>query len=335
MRRVAAAFVAVVLARRLLLAGSGSAFEVPPDNYTMLYNGQNGDGIVKIGRATSTDAGLTWTRYGSNPIISPGAGGTWNDEQVHGPAYVWDGSQHVLYLGGYDGTNYRIGRWTSADLITWAAYGSNPVLGTGSGFDANGVVGPVVRYDPLLSPPWQMWYTGFDSGGVITGGYADSTDGLSWTRRGQVIALGSAGQFDDEGASPGGVYKLGSTYYLWEHGTAAANETRSGYITFTDPLGTYTKHGTIAQFAGQITSLDDGLTYRSNGFRHVILRGSTYVGYGTAFQPVTPTTQHEVSFRSTSTDLITWTTPTGVLLPLSVGAWDEISAENPQVVVTP
>lgn len=318
-----------------MAARGGASFTPPPTAYSMLYNGQTGDTIVHVGLATSSDAGQTWTRYASNPVMSPGASGQWDDEQVHGVSLVWDGSQWVVFYGGYDGTNYRIGRATSADLITWTKYASNPILtlGAGGAFDDAGLIGPAVLYEPAESPAWKMWYTGIKAG-VSRMGYADSTDGIAFTKRGQVLGLGSAGQFDDEGVGTGPVVKLGSTYYVFEHGTAGTNDTHTGYATCTDPAdsGTYTKQGVLAQFSGNITSLADGLDYRSNGLRSVILRNGVYIGYGTAFQPVDPPTLHEVSFRTTSTDLVSWTTPTGELLPLDEGTFDTVSAENPGVV---
>lgn len=329
-----------MLARRLLIARGGGGVVLPPSNYSLLYNGQNGSGIVKVGLATSVNAGATWTRYAGNPVMTVGAGGQWDDEQVHAPTVFWDGSQWVMFFDGYSGSEYAIGRATSPDLITWTKYGSNPILskGTAGAFDDQNVNFPFVRYDNSLSPAWQMWYAGWKSGGKITLGYADSTDGLAWTKRGQVLAEGTAGAFDDEGMATGPVVKVGATYYVFYAGQAdtggSTSDYRTGYATCTNPAssGTYTKQGVLSQFSTTLTSLDDGLTYTSNGLVSIVLRGSTYIGYGTAFQPVSPATQHEVSFRSTSTDLITWTTPTGVLLPLSGGTYDTISAENPSVV---
>lgn len=332
--------------RRLLMAGGGASFSPPPaapppalpTAYTMLYNGQTGDGLVRVGRATSTDAGLTWTRYPSNPVIGLGSAGTWNDAQVHAPCVLWDGSQWVLYASGYDGTNYRIGRWTSADRIAWTQYGSNPLLGLGSAgsFDDAGVIAPQVTYNAVLSPAWKMWYVGSKSGGKTTIGFADSTDGLNWTKRGKVIDVGAAGDFDDEGVGLGCAVLVGATWYVFVAGQSTPTGSyRAGYVTCTDPAtaGTYTKHGVLAQFAGTMT-LDDGYTYISNTLTSVFLRGSTYVGYGTTFDPDSTTDQREVAFRSTSADLVTWTTPTGVLLPLASGTFDTISAENPSVVET-
>lgn len=303
-----------------------------PAAYGMLYNGQTGDGVVKIGKATSADAGVTWTRYASNPVMIPGAG--WYSGQVHAPSVVWDGSQWCMYYGGYDGTKYQLGRATSTDLVSWSQ-AANPLVTPGSAgqFDDAGMNFPTIRYDVGATPRWQLWYTGWKSGGNTTIGYADSTDGLSWTKRGQVLAEGTAGAFDDTGLATGPAYLLAGTYYVFYAGFRSARY-HTGYATCTSPTGTYTKQGVISQFSGNVTSLDDALTYQSNQLRSIVLRGSGFVGYGTAFHPVSPPTQHEVSFRTTSTNLVTWTTPTGVLLPLSGGTFDTISAENPSVIAT-
>lgn len=328
-----------MLARRLLIAGGGGSFVIPlPTAYTMLFNGSAGSGIYQIGRATTTDAGVTWTPYGSNPVITNGAGGTWNSQQSHAPCVVWDGSQWVLFADGYDGTHYRIGRWTSADLITWTPYGSNPImtLGAGGSFDETGLVAPQVTYNTLLSPAWKMWYVGFDAGGVTTVGYADSADGITWTKQGKVIGLGTAGAFNDQGVGLGCAILLGSTWTVFVAGqadTGAHANYRAGSCTVTvgseATSASYSTPAVLSAFSGMITLAGDGLTYHSNTLTSVYARGSSYVGYGTAFDPTTGPAR-EVTITSTSADLATWTTPTGPVLPLS--GWDAVSAENPSVV---
>lgn len=328
------------LPRLLSIARGGAGFSPPPLAYTMLYNGQVGDGLVKIGRATSVNSGVTWTRDAANPVIGLGAGGTWNDEQVHGPSVGWDGSQWVMYASGYDGTNYRIGRWTSPTGATWTAYGSNPVIGLGAAaaFDEAGVIGPSFLYVSGEARPFKVWYTGKSSGAVFTLGFADSADGLSFTKRGQMLGLGTAGAFDDVSVGGGAVLKEGSTYrvfYAGSRDTGGYPNTRPGYATCTDPAtaGTYTKQGQLIGLDGNITSLDDGLVYTANTLTSIVARGSGYYfGFGTALQPTPDIGQHEVAFRTTSTDLVNWTTPTGVLLPLSSGTFDTVSAENPSVI---
>lgn len=324
--------------------GDPSAASFPADNYGMLYNGQTGTGTVKIGLAQSFDGGVTWSRYASNPVLTVGAGGTWDDVQVHAPSVVWDGTQWVMYAGGYDGANYRIGRWTSADLITWTPYGSNPVLDLGAGgdFDDAGLLAPKVYFDSTATPKWKMWYVAVKSGGKVTTGYAYSSNGTSWTKAGKVVDVGGSGTFYDEASAFNAPFVSGSTVYLFGAGQAnpsAPFNNRAGYVTVA--LGSetssaaYSTPTALATFSGNITGLDDGLTYTSNGITAVILRGTTYIAYGTAFGPVTPATQHEVAWRSTSIDLLDWTNPTGVLLPLSEGTFDTISAENPSVVAIP
>jgi len=304
----------------------------------MLFNGSAGSGIYQIGQATSTDAGVTWTVYGGNPVITNGAGGSWNSSQSHAPCVVWDGSQWVLFADGYDGTHYRIGRWTSADLITWTPYGSNPILGLGAAgaFDETGLVAPQVTHNALLSPAWKMWYVGFDAAGVTTVGYADSSDGISWTKHGKVIGLGTAGAFNDQGVGLGCAILTGSTWTVFVAGqadTGAHANYRAGSCTVSvgseATSASYSTPAVLSAFSGMLT-MGDGLTYHSNTLTSVLARGVSYVGYGTTFDPTTGPGR-EVALRSTSNDLVTWTTPTGPLLALGSG-WDAVSAENPSVV---
>jgi hypothetical protein len=318
-----------LLGRRFLISG-GPYY---PTRLTALFNGQNGDGKVRIGKATSTDGGLTWTPNAGNPVIGLGAGGTWDDEQVHAPHLAWDGSQWVMFADGYDGTNYRGGRWTSTDLITFTPYASNPILTLGSGgtFDAAGVISPFGYYVPSLSPAWKLWYAGVDGAGLVTTGFADSTDGITWTKRGQVVNVGGVGSFDHANAAYGTAILVGSTWYVYGAGcTTAGNPVKVGYVTVPagseDTAGAYTKHGAISAFSGNIT-LSDSIVYTANVLTTVVPAPGGYVAYGTAFTPTPFTGQREASMRSTSTDLVNWTTPTGPLIALGSG-WDSISAEN-------
>ncbi|TAL46202.1 MAG: hypothetical protein EPN91_00760 [Salinibacterium sp.] len=330
-----------MLAPHLFAAGS-SGIEAPlPLNYSIFYNGQSGGGNpVQIGLASTTDGGINWRRSGSNPIIPAGIAGTWNSTQTHAPCVLWDGTQWVLYADGYDGSNYRIGRWTSPDLVTWTPNAGNPIVGLGAGgaFDDVNAQSPQVTYDATLSPPWKMWYVGND-GAVITVGFADSADGITWTKRGKVIGVGTAGQFHDEGVGLGCAIRVGSTWYVFIAGQAdSVNPVnyRSGYTTVAvGSEGTAAAYATpvvISALSGTLTLDDYPFAYRHNALIAVVRRGTSYVGYGTAFNP-TNGVFREVTFRATSPDLITWTVSPHPVLPLSNGgAWETISAENPSVV---
>jgi predicted GH43/DUF377 family glycosyl hydrolase len=114
--------------RRLLLAAGGGSFVLAdPDDtgpWQALYNGTDTTGNYQIGAMSSSD-GSTWTKYASNPILSPTSG--WESSSVKDPWMLWDGSQYVMYYSGYNGTTFKIGRATApAYTGPWTRYGSNP-----------------------------------------------------------------------------------------------------------------------------------------------------------------------------------------------------------------
>lgn len=228
-----------MIARRLLLAASGGGSFVVPvvTAREALYNGTDADGPYAIGAATYD--GSAWAVYGSNPVISAGSG--WEDDHVKDPCLLWDGSQYIAYYSGHDGTKYQVGRATAPALTgSWTKAGGNPLVAVGAGgaFDDAGVLFPTVLRDDT---DWKMWYAGFD-GSTHRIGYAYSSDGLTWTKHGQVIGLGSAGTWNDEGIVPAAIYKDGSTYYLFVGGRQGTTNPRwqGGLYAFTDPEGTYT-----------------------------------------------------------------------------------------------
>lgn len=323
----------MAIATRLLMGGGGSFTPPPVQDYVGLYSGRAGS-VYEIGRIVSTDGTTSWTADPS-PVLTRGAGGTWDDAWINQMSFLHDGSQYVVYYTGFDGANWRIGRATSADSITWTKYASNPVMtyGTPGDFDDVGTSLPIVWYDPTDSPVWRMWYTAFESTVTTTIGYATSSDGITWTKVGQVLGLGSAGQFDDEGLVMGAVYRSGSEWWVYYAGLANSGQYRTGLAIATDPAddATYTKQGSLSGFSSAITL--DSVSYNSNHLRTILSAGAGYIGFGSAFHPG-GVAGDEVSFKSTSTDGVTWTTPTGPLVALGSG-WDTSSAENPSIIVTP
>ncbi len=410
-----------MLARRLLMAG-GASFILPSAHLAMLFNGSANGTLYAIGAATSTDAGTTWTVDGGNPVIQVGSGGSWEDATVKDPCLLLDGSTYVVYYAGYDGTNYSIGRATASAVGgAWTKYGSNPVLtkGTGGAFDDAGVRFPTVLHEPAdTGKEWKLWYGADSAGHVGDGfggvGYAYSTDGLSWTKVGQVLTKTSG--WESDGVYPFAITKSGATYYLYYGGYPGGGYGwQGGVVTFTDPEGTYTRDGanptqtyrkavadtsiypvTISSGsavatltptsafnvheavllangsdeseAHYIVSIDsfsqvtldspavatfnagNGGTFRSYAYNSVVprsvLTGGGYSMYGTAFQTqedLSPggTKLREGSLRWTSASLAgAWAydyTPAGLLIPQypAVSNWQAYSSENPSVIVTP
>ena len=159
----------------------------------------------KIGVATSTD-GITWTKSPSNPVLSPGAAGSWDALEVRYPVVHFDGTTYRMWYWGKNNTDSTssqaaamIGLATSPDGVTWTKR-TSPVLGTaygGSGY----IPGTVVQN----AGQFLMWYE--SPFGAI--GRATSTDGINWTDSGNVRSTPSF-----NGKRPS-VLLDGTTYRMW------------------------------------------------------------------------------------------------------------------------
>ena len=148
--------------------------------YQMWYTGDDDSSTRhKIGYATSAD-GIVWVKYPENPVLDPGASGTWDDYAVSDPTILFDGTSYQMWYNGYDGSNFRIGYATSSDGILWNKHLDNPVLDVGANgtWDDYYVHGPTVLFDGTV---YQMWYAGYD-GSNYRIGYATSSDGILWNK---------------------------------------------------------------------------------------------------------------------------------------------------------
>ena len=314
----------------LLAAYNGATTLGPPSNY-------------EIGLAAAGDH-ANWTTMGLAKIF---AGSGWESQWVAQPSLVWDGSQYVIYYTGYNGTNPQIGRAT-ASLFNgdWTKYASNPVIAHGAAGapDEVGAGFPNVHYDPLDSPAWRMWYHAFPAGASITNPagltvcYADSSDGITWTKHGTVVGVGSAGAFNDIGTDNGAVFKSGSTWYIYTagyHNPGSGIVAKGAYCTTTNPAsaGSYSAQTQLTNYTGNITV--GGKTWQSNQPRGIIPNpdGSGYLCWLTLWNPTVGTGILEACVQVTSTDLTSWATPSALMLPFD--SWSAVSSENPSILVAP
>lgn len=146
----------------------------------VMYYAAIGEEITTIGRATSDDAGLTWTAD-TAPVLTGAA--DWESVAVEpGSVQVLDDGTIRLWYTAFDGTNYRIGLAESSDgaaftrvpgpLADWAFGAGAP----GDWYD-NGVRDPYVVRDGDID---RMWFTG-DSGTATQIGYAErASDDDEW-----------------------------------------------------------------------------------------------------------------------------------------------------------
>lgn len=144
--------------------------------YWMFYEALHGDwNLAQIGVATSTD-GIAWTRVQTDPVLSPGAPGAWDERWVLDPMVLYEGGAFRMWYAGIDADwTRRVGYAASPDGINWTKDDAhNPVFtGDPGQWDDGSVIAPFILHDG----GYQMWY---HANGAI--GYVTSTEGLTWTR---------------------------------------------------------------------------------------------------------------------------------------------------------
>src|SRR5207237_2890388 len=136
-----------------------------------------------IGLATAAAVTGPYVRYVGNPILSPGAGGAWDNGMVRGAHVVSAGAGGWImgYSGaqtGAIGTTEKVGYATAPALVgPWTKSGSNPILTHGSlgAWDDVIVAHPHVWFEPPselggVSGKWAMLYTGAAGAGGASPG---------------------------------------------------------------------------------------------------------------------------------------------------------------------
>jgi parallel beta-helix repeat protein len=100
--------------------------------YHMWYAGNDGDSW-RIGYASSSD-GVNWNKSASNPLLSLGTPGEWDESSVSEPNVLFDGALYRMWFSGWrhDGWVPQRGYATSPNNITWTKYANNPVLSPGT-----------------------------------------------------------------------------------------------------------------------------------------------------------------------------------------------------------
>ena len=180
------------------------------------------------------------TSWSARSQLLEGDGSGFDSSDVAHPSVIKDGATWVMYYAGLDGSgNWKIGRATAASANGAFARGATPVLdvGVAGGFDASGVKDPVVV--KAGAGDYRMLYTGvetLDGETIERVGYATSSDGVSWTKRGVVLGPSlTAYSFDEVGVESAGMLVDGATLHVWTSGVDRTGRTRGGHATTAYP----------------------------------------------------------------------------------------------------
>jgi len=190
-----------------------------------------------------------------------------------------------------------------------------PVLLPGPGWDTD-VVGPwSVIHEGAI---YKMWHNGC-TGSFCQGGYATSTDGVSWTKFGVVLppTLPQEGGY----ISYGDVIKVGAQYWMFY--TGSDGTFRLFAANSTDGI-TWTKHGVVLS-PGPPGSPDDYIVWRPSV---VYSSGTFYMWYGGSSNS---RPSYHFVFLAVSTDGLSWTKQGVVLSPGPPGSLDDESVPMPSV----
>lgn len=145
------------------------------NTYKMWYQADI-NGFWSIGYATSEN-GITWNRYPS-PIISPEYNLFFNEQDVAEPSVVVKDKYYLFYDSRDNNYMQRIRLATSEDGINWTKH-SGYVLKGIENWEKDGVTDPSVIYH---DGKFRMFYGAWGNPHVWQIGYAESEDGINWTR---------------------------------------------------------------------------------------------------------------------------------------------------------
>lgn len=112
--------------------------------YVCYYTGYDSGSVARIGRATSPD-GSTWTKYAANPVLAPGASGSFDDQGCSFPVVVYDTTApeyrrwRMWYGAKHSGATSVAHAW-STDGLAWTKYGVVVSPGAGGSWEATNVL---------------------------------------------------------------------------------------------------------------------------------------------------------------------------------------------------
>jgi hypothetical protein len=280
--------------------------------------------LVLCAWAPMANAQVDWVRDPANPVLAPGAPGSWDESFAIATTVMFHQGIYKMWYEGDGGFGYA----TSADGLAWSKHGSNPVLvpGSAGSWDEVEIGHASVVYEDAM---YRMWYGGEDTDGAHAFGYATSPDGVVWTKYpgNPVLDPAPAGSMDDvEMLHPSVIFDTG-LYRMWYAGQHEVTQ-RILYASSPDGINwtRFTAHPMLEP--GPSGSWDGG----SLGSLCVVADGAFYHMWYTGWNEF----DDLAIGYAWSTDGLTWTKNTDynpVLTPGTAGSWDDLLIALPVVLL--
>lgn len=145
--------------------------------YKMWYLGLADGSASNVGYAISSD-GINWTKPFSDPVLSPGVSGSWDETSTIAGAVIKEESGYKMYYVGWSNPyeQWHIGLATSSDGITWQKH-PLPVLYGTTGWETRIVPSSILKISGIY---YLYYYGSMVNNNKI--GLATSTDGINWTK---------------------------------------------------------------------------------------------------------------------------------------------------------
>jgi predicted GH43/DUF377 family glycosyl hydrolase len=273
------------------------AMPLDGDRYRVYVAGRTADNMSQVG---SVDIDVTAPTeplaVASDPLVDLGALGTFDDSGVFPSSVVRTDEAIRLYYVG----------WMRGDRVPYyACVGLAVSRDGGRTFEkhSRGPLLPRTDVDPYMTlsscvrrenDRWRMWYTAATGWESREDGprpnyhirYAESADGIDWTREGTVCIDYAA---DDEWAiAAPSVHRIGDRYAMWYSYVRGHDGYRMGYAESADGIE-WTRHDGAVGLDVSETGWDDEMTAYPNVFTHdgtwyMLYNGNDYgaAGFGLA-----------------------------------------------------
>ncbi|MFH0816445.1 MAG: hypothetical protein V1934_06490 [Methanobacteriota archaeon] len=182
--------------------------------------------------------GAEWVKKGV--VLNP-------DISAQYPCVIKDGAVYKMWYAGFGAPDIYYA--TSTDRVNWTNYGRVLIHPSGTTYAA----APSVMRDS--DGTYKMWYSCQNYNWNSEIYYATSPDGITWTKAGKVLSIGSVGSFDSVYACQGYVFKESGLYKMYYKAYDAGLVSRMGYATSADGVA-WVKQGCVMELPAGYTGME-------------------------------------------------------------------------------